>query len=160
MKKGFTLIELLTVIAIIGILTSIVVVSTGKARSQARDAKRKSEINTVSGVLEMYYANQRIYPTSNGLWIWTDHLGGALNNFISAWPLDPTNTEIGFGKGYVYCSVDGKKYAIDTTLEGSEAPTTTYSIDDKAGCSDALNSFFTGVYLNIDGKYHSRVTNK
>ena len=64
MKKlrGFTLIELLMVIAIIGILSSIVMVSLGSSKTKSRDAKRVSDIKQVQTALELYYSDQNGYP--------------------------------------------------------------------------------------------------
>ncbi len=53
-KLGFTIIELLIVIAVIGILASIVVVGVNQGRAAAQDARRKSDLENIKTLLTLY----------------------------------------------------------------------------------------------------------
>ncbi len=82
-QKGFTLIELLIVIAIIGVLASIVLVSLSNARVKARTKKAMTGLASVHTAVEGYYALNGTYPVSSG-WqgyrsCWGANLG---NNWI------------------------------------------------------------------------------
>ncbi len=52
-QKGFTLIELLVTIAIIAIISVVAVALFGNIQANARDAKRRSELESIANVLEV-----------------------------------------------------------------------------------------------------------
>ena len=60
---GFTLLELLIVIAIIGILITIVLVSLSASRQKAQTAKRLEEMHQIQNALELYFS-------INGRYLW------------------------------------------------------------------------------------------
>ncbi len=61
-KKGFTLVELVIVIAIMGFLMSIVVVSFNNVRAQSRDQRRISDMASIQLALEQYFNKNGQYP--------------------------------------------------------------------------------------------------
>jgi prepilin-type N-terminal cleavage/methylation domain-containing protein len=74
-SKGFTLIELLIVIAILGILGSILLVSlTGTPQAKARDSKRVGDIASLRLLITLFYTDCGSYP---------DSLNGASNSLTS-----------------------------------------------------------------------------
>lgn len=61
-QSGFTIIELLIVIAIIGILATLVLTNFQGAQAKGRDTVRKSDINSIYQKLEEFYNEKGGYP--------------------------------------------------------------------------------------------------
>jgi len=117
--KGFTLIELLVVVAIIGILATVVLASLSSARSNARDARRESDIKTIQNALELYYIDNGVYPTY-GNWVnsnnhenptWNASLETSLGVTLPRDPLNETGGHANQGFfTYTYGGFDNAQY--------------------------------------------------
>ena len=97
-KKGFTLIELLVVIAVIGLLSSIVLVSMGPARKKAKDTKRMTDLKQISSAMELCYGEpicnggqDRYIATTAGV-----NTVIAIGTFMPKVPCDPLGCSVGY----------------------------------------------------------------
>ncbi len=102
-SKGFTLIELLIVIAIIGLLSSIVLSSLNTARIKSRDARRIQDLTQIRTALELHFLDKGYYPQSGCGWDCNGYrssysaaswalFAADLASYMSDVPLDPLNT--------------------------------------------------------------------
>ncbi len=95
-RNGFTLIELLVVIAIISLLASLILSSTNRARSRARDAVRLQNFEQIHNALNIYATDNNGFPSGTYYtWItgssaWSN-FQTILSPYISSLPIDPLN---------------------------------------------------------------------
>ncbi len=106
--RAFTLIELIVVIAIIGLLSSMILASVNSAREKARDARRFADMRQIQLALELYYDDHNRYPatsSSNGSWEESYEDGGAFievlvdERYLPTYIVDPINDT---SKRYAY----------------------------------------------------------
>ncbi len=113
-RKGFTLIELMIVVTIITILLGIVIASTQKQKSNARDRVRAADINTIRLAIEEYKLHCGEYPNKIELSTNNGHCNGlTLKDFLSNIPVAPLNSKsilTGDGGKYHNSEIDGSGY--------------------------------------------------
>jgi prepilin-type N-terminal cleavage/methylation domain-containing protein len=64
--KGFTLIELLIVIVILGVLSTVVVLSVGGITDKGKESACKADYNALATAVESFNAQSGSYPTTEG----------------------------------------------------------------------------------------------
>lgn len=111
-KTGFTLIEILVVMAIIGLLATIILGSFSNARKKSRDARRVADLKQLENAIHLYVS------ISNGLSpVALSNLttGGSCGTSpcIVGIPVDPS----GGTNAYGYVQLASGGYVLGTVLE-------------------------------------------
>ena len=142
-QSGFTLIELMVVIAIVGILSSIAVISMSNSRSKARDSRRMADITAMQDAVELYIESHTA-PPDPAQETWAG-LESDLGLFVQggALPLDP---QTGAGYRYVYCHF-GHNYLVAAVMENNqEIPN---DIDGAHNYTVASECIFSGNHTDV-----------
>jgi general secretion pathway protein G len=117
-KKGFTLVELLVVMTIIMVVTVIGMVNYGSANKKSRDAKRKSDLESVRVALEMYRQDNGSYPGDEG-----EDENDLKPDYIQELPEDPKSPDQDYGY-----DIEKYEYTLDATLEIPEGEDYSYEV--------------------------------
>lgn len=169
-RSGFTLIEILVVIAIIGIILSILTVNFNEARKKSRDKARQSDLKSLQLAIEAYRAQNGEYPAAGcgaggNVWVTPGQVSGGFDvscstyiaglapDYIGALPTDPS-MENETGKGFMY-RTDNTRSTYKVMVNRSIETDFISSFDDEfsrcpyvtAGCpSAAANADVYAVY--------------
>jgi prepilin-type N-terminal cleavage/methylation domain-containing protein len=129
--RGFTLIELLVVISIIGVLSTVVLVSVSASREKAKAAKLMSDLKQVEKAFITWGIDEEISE-----WWHEDEWGAPTDEPEISWLIESTSL------GEILLSSPD----IDTNIYVYDNDGDTFDTDGD-GCADG--SLYQGVYLNI-----------
>lgn len=90
-KSGFTLIELLVVATIMIVLMAIGIVSYTNTSKNARDSKRKADLETVRQALVLYRSDNGAYPDTSDTYSAITSALVSANYLANPVPQDPKN---------------------------------------------------------------------
>ena len=113
-NRGFTLIELLIVIAIIGVLSSVVLGSISTARGKSGDSKVKAQLAGLRDAAEIYYDSNGHYGTEvSDDCVTSEFFSDADTGLVNS------SSEANYPTGSsLSCHTDGTNYAVSALLLG------------------------------------------
>lgn len=132
MRRGFTLIELLVVISIIGVLMALSIFGLMGSRESARDARRKTDLETIRSGIELYKSDCNVYPSALGTTLrgsGNPPTCSANTVYIQTVPTDPIA-----GRTYGYTS-NGVTYEVCAVLENGTATVSCSASCGSASCN-------------------------
>lgn len=107
-RSGFTIIELLVVVALIGMLSSVILVMLTGLREDARDTRRVADLAQLEKGLELYYTDHQHYPKesdgANGDVSMNAVFQSLVGQYLQGIPHDPA----GLGNATFYYYYDGR----------------------------------------------------
>lgn len=121
-SAGFSMIELLVVATIMIILTMIALISYRQATQNSRNAKRKTDIQSVKQQLVLYRSDNGCYPAST---TYLDMLS-EISAYVNEIPFDPLGSEA--NPLYTYTpsgtcnSTEASGFTLEAILEPDDTP--------------------------------------
>ena len=144
-NRGFTLIELLVVIAIIGVLASVVLISTSETRNSGKDAAVQSNLKTAMLQAEIYNTKNGCYDDCSAAAATT--CASILNDGIFAKALEKAADSSPDTDATCTASINSTDIAVSLT---SPIKTTTTPADN-IWCADSNGTFEKGTKSSKDG---------
>lgn len=120
-QKGFTLVELLIVLAIIGVLAAIVLISLNSSRKGGRDARRVADMREVATALQLYFAENSGYPgpdTPSEAGPNPDDGDPDWSTFLGLWPQSPEPPDN--PEGVTDCDASNNQYTYTQINDGND----------------------------------------
>jgi prepilin-type N-terminal cleavage/methylation domain-containing protein len=152
-RKAFTLVELLVVISIIGLLSTIAIVSLSTARRTSRNTKRNADIKQLVTAFSLGLDANGAYPSTGGD-VWkciSTACSGPIMNYTSSGtvdaffqpfmpnkPADPNDGNARGNIGYVYNGASGAT---------GNLPAFVYLLEPPATCSVGVAYLTTATYV-------------
>ncbi len=126
MRRGFTLIEILVVVAIIGVLASVLFLAFGGAKDKARDAQRKAEVSQYGRFLTLGCYTPEAGPGEYDLMQIASELQSKYPQYAQMLERVPTDPKTGSAaqSGFKYLVAAGSKCVLYANLESESEPVT------------------------------------
>jgi general secretion pathway protein G len=106
-QKGFTLVELVMVIAIIGVLAAIIVPKFSNKAGEANDAATRANLQNIRAAVDMYRADNNIYPPTLNQLVVSNALKSIPMDFTSTPPKNDSTATGSNDGGWIYDAATG-----------------------------------------------------